>query len=119
MSPNITTKPGEMLPDNLRERLERAAEAGRKAQARSLSRRTRDTYAGEWARFEAWCAQFARTPMPVDEPTLYAFVADMIATGRSPSGGRVAIAAIKHVHDEAHHEMPTSRRLKATLSGWG
>lgn len=59
---------------------------------------TKRAYSQQLARFEAWCEEHSRTPLPATAETLAEFVSHLCDLGKSPSTIDQAITAIRTQH---------------------
>jgi len=75
--------------------------------AAEIAPSTRRAYEGAWRRYTEWCAAHDMTPLPSHPGTLAVYLSEQAAAGINPRTLRVAMSAIKLVHERTDHESPT------------
>jgi site-specific recombinase XerD len=82
-------------------------------QARSFIRSSRAAatlraYAGDWRRFEAWCALHSVTPLPASAGAVALFLSVEAQGGAKVSTITRRSAAIRYMHELHRHASPTT-----------
>ncbi len=79
---------------------------------------TRRAYARQWDRFEQWCAQHGRCPLPATAETLAEYVGELVDADLAPATVQQAVAAIRTAHRSAGHDgQPDTRGARMVLRG--
>ena len=74
--------------------------------AASTAENTRRAYAGDFAHFAAWCAQYGAAPLPA-APEVVALYLSALAETHKPATLTRRVSAIAAAHKAAGHESPT------------
>jgi site-specific recombinase XerD len=99
--------------DTLASALARAADFARADKAEN----TRKAYRSDFARFQAFCAQHRRSPLPATPQTLAAFLATEAGNAKASTIER-RLAAIRYAHKLAGLKSPTDdERVRAIARG--
>lgn len=79
---------------------------------------TRRAYSRAWARFEAWCGEARRTPLPATGETLAEYTAALASADLSPATIEQALAAIRTAHRAAGFaDQPDTQAARMVLRG--
>ena len=99
--------------------------AARAAVESGIPAETRRGYAGDWARFTAWCAEHAHTALPAAGETLTEYATALTTTPRprtgrpyAPSSVDRALASIAVAHKAAGLAAPPSTGARLVLRGY-
>jgi site-specific recombinase XerD len=80
---------------------------------------TRRAYAGDLARFRAWCAAAGREALPATADTLTEYATHLTyELGRAPATAERALAAIRTAHRAGGRPMPDTLGARSVLRGW-
>jgi integrase len=102
------------LPAELLEPLRLAADFAQNSKAPA----TRAAYASDFRIFESWCLSRGLSPLPATPAAVAAFLADEASAGRRASTLGRRLAAIRHFHNAAGFDSPTTdEAVKAVLCG--
>ena len=94
-----------------------AGEQARIAAADARAANTRRTYAGQWARFGAWCRALGAQALPAAPVLVAAYLTERVETARI-STVRVAAAAIGAAHRARGADDPTATAsVRALVAG--
>jgi integrase len=93
------------------------SEAAARAIAAGVPAETRRAYAGDWLRFETWCAGQGRTALPATSATLAEYATHLGSLGRAPSTIDRALAAIRARHRGAGLQPADSLPARLVLRG--
>ena len=98
-------------------------ETAKDYQREALAERTRQTYAGAWRLFLAWCDALGRRPLPANPDTVAAWLACLAegADGKKPRSAatvRLYLAAVAYMHKMQGAEFSTAHpKIKAAVAG--
>jgi integrase len=92
-----------------------SAELAAVPQARATAR----AYAGDWARFEAWCQSHGLPALPASEGAIRTYLVQLAAEGRRHSTIARAYAAIRAHHRDGGHALPTLPTVTNALRNLG
>ena len=90
----------------------RSIELGEKQPAANTER----AYAGDWARFEAWCRHHGRRALPASEFTIQTHLLHLSDEGLRFSTISRAYASIRVQHERAGERLPTLHTVTTALS---
>ncbi|MEV5084637.1 tyrosine-type recombinase/integrase [Streptomyces sp. NPDC056159] len=93
-----------------------SAEA-RAAVEEGIPAETRRGYAGDWARFTAWCANTGRQALPATGDTLTEYMTHLKGEDKSPSTMGRALASIAVAHSAADLPKPSTVGARRVLKG--
>lgn len=93
------------------------AEMSRLLDCYRLSPGTERAYDKHWRAFVEWCEAVDRPPLPADDETVAAYVAEGVATHTSEGHVVVVLAAIAERHRRAGHLPPGQKLAKSTRAG--
>ncbi|MGW0451365.1 hypothetical protein ACWDWV_39045, partial [Streptosporangium sandarakinum] len=116
LAPRAAAGPAAAVPAGRDHQLSPAAAA---AIERGVPAATRAAYAGDWARFAAWCAEAGRTALPATPATMAEY-ATHLAYGRhrAPDTIRRALSAIRTMHALAEHAKPDLTAARKVVAGY-
>lgn len=80
---------------------------------------TRRAYARQWQRFEAWCHEHRRTPLPATPETVAEYVSALADADLSPATIEQALSAVRTRHRTAGHGkgVPDTEAARRVLRG--
>ncbi|MEU5666527.1 tyrosine-type recombinase/integrase [Streptomyces longwoodensis] len=93
-----------------------SAEA-RAAVEEGIPAETRRGYAGDWARFTAWCASTGRQALPATGDTLTEYMTHLKSQDKSPATMDRALASIAVAHAAAELPKPSTAGARRVLKG--
>ncbi|RYE89253.1 MAG: integrase, partial [Cytophagaceae bacterium] len=109
----VPSPPAAQVPAHLVDSTSRYVESGLRGAANTIR-----AYAGDWARFTAWCQthQFESLPAPVE--ALAGFLTELAEAGKKVATIQRHAAAIAKAHELAGSDSPTAdKKIKVLLKG--
>lgn len=83
--------------------------------AEGVADETRRAYAGDLARYGAWCAERGLSPLPASAERLVNYVAHLAAEGKAPSSIERALAAVLSAHRLAGEVRPDTKAARTAI----
>jgi site-specific recombinase XerD len=115
-NPSVPVLPlptGAQLPAHLVDPVSRYVQSGLRGAANTVR-----AYAGDWARFSAWCQTHQLEALPASVEALAGFLTELAETGKKVATIQRHAAAIAKAHELAGLDSPTAdKKVKVLLKG--
>jgi integrase len=86
----------------------------------AIAESTREIYAGNWKRFEAWCCDHGQVPLPASPDTLALYITHLVKLGLGYGTLRRVLFAIARAHVDAEAGRPDRAvRVRKLMRGIG
>lgn len=83
--------------------------------ARSVPKNTARAYTADRNKFDAWCTERGRTPLPCTGETLAEYATYLAGQGKAPKTIERALSAIRTMHDVIDLPLPNLKKARAVL----
>jgi site-specific recombinase XerD len=86
--------------------------------AASVAENTRQAYANDWRRFDAWCAVHGRTALPCTAETLAEYASALADQERAPASIMRAVSSVRVIHKLSGHCPPDTLAARAVVKAY-